>query len=96
MIKELDNGIIISLKISPNSSKNEFVANNGEIKIKIAAPPIDGKANKVLIEFLSKTFKIPKTYFEIVRGETSKEKTLLIKNIDNEKILYIKEFFANF
>ncbi len=92
MIKETENGIIITFKILPNSSRNEFVKNGDEIKVKITAQPIDGKANKCLIEFLSKTFKVPKSYFEIIRGETSKEKTISIKNIDVEKINQIKSF----
>ncbi len=92
MIKETKNGIIITFKILPNSSRNEFIKNGDEIKVKITAQPIDGKANKCLIEFLSKTFKVPKSYFEIIRGETSKEKTISIKNIDVEKINQIKSF----
>ena len=41
------------------------------------------------VEFLSKTFKVPKSSIEIVKGETSKEKTLLIKVFDNDKINFI-------
>lgn len=92
MIKEVENGIIITIKISPNSSKCEFIRNGEEWKLKITAPPVDGKANKAVIEFLSKTFKVPKTYFEIIKGETSKEKTILIKNIDTTKVEEIKSF----
>ena len=92
MIKEVENGIIITIKISPNSSKCEFIRNGEELKLKITAPPVDGKANKAVIEFLSKTFKVPKTYFEIIKGETSKEKTILIKNIDTTKVEEIKSF----
>ena len=79
------------IKISPNASKNEIIKNNDEIKIKITAQPIDGKANKTLIEFLSKEFKIPKTSIEIVKGQTSKEKTILFKINDTEKEKHIKE-----
>lgn len=91
MIKETKDGIIINLKISPNASKNMIVFEETGLKVKITAQPIDGKANKALIEILSKQFKVPKTYFEIVKGETSKEKTILIKNIDEEKISFIKD-----
>ena len=79
------------IKISPNASKNEIVKKEGEIKIKITAQPIEGKANKALIEFLSKEFKIPKTSIEIIKGETSKEKTLLFKVTDEDKLNKIKE-----
>ena len=84
-----EEGLIIKLKISPNASKNEIIKTEDGLKVKITAQPIDGKANKCLIEFLSKTFKIPKSSIEIIRGETSKEKTLLIKVFDNDKIDYI-------
>lgn len=80
MLKETKDGIILTLRISPNASKNEIIKENEGIKVKITAQPIDGKANKALIEFLSKQFKIPKSYFEIIRGETSKDKAILIKN----------------
>lgn len=93
MLKETANGILISFKISPNASKNEIIKTDDGIKIKITAQPIDNKANKALIEFLSKQFKIPKTSIEIVKGHTSKEKTLLIKTNDNEKIQKLKEAF---
>ena len=76
MIKETNDGLIVNIKISPNSKKNEII-NEGEFpKVKITAQPIDGKANKALIEYLSKNFKIPKTSIKILKGETSKEKTL--------------------
>lgn len=93
MFKKTDNGAIFTLKISPNASKNEIIKNETEIKVKITAQPIDGKANKSLIEFLSKNFKIPKSYFSIIRGETSKEKTILVENITEEKIKILREIF---
>lgn len=75
----------MKLKISPNASKCEIVKTDTDIKIKLTAQPIEGKANKCLIEFLSKTFKIPKSNIEILKGETGREKTLLFKNLDEEQ-----------
>ena len=81
----------IQLRISPNASKNEIIKNeDGTVKIKITAQPVEGKANKALIEFLSKEFKIPKTSMEIVKGDSSKDKTLLFKIEDEKKINIIK------
>ena len=85
-----ENSLIIKLKISPNASKNEIIKSDTEIKIKITAQPIENKANKALIEFLSKTLRIAKSNIEIVKGETSKEKTLLFKNISSDKMVEIK------
>lgn len=91
MLKETKDGVILTLRISPNASKNEIIKSEDGIKVKITAQPIDGKANKALIEYLSKQFKIPKSLFEIIKGETSKDKTVLIKVFDKIRILKIKE-----
>ena len=89
MIKEIKEGLIIRIKIVPNSSKNDIILEDEFIKIKITAQPIENKANKALIELLAKTFKIPKTSIEIIKGETSKEKTVLIKTENEVKRLEI-------
>lgn len=90
MLKETKDGILLQIKISPNASKNAIIRDETGLKVKLTAQPIEGKANKALIEFLSKQFKIPKTSIEILKGETSKEKTLLLKVFDNGKVQNIK------
>lgn len=85
MLKLTNEGILVNLKIVPNSSKNDIVLEDEFIKVKITAQPIEGKANKALVEFLSKKFKIPKTSIEIIKGDTNKEKTLLFRTTDTEK-----------
>lgn len=86
--------LIIKLKISPNASKNEIIKTSDTLKIKITAQPIENKANKALIEFLSKYFKVSKSSIEIVKGETSKEKTILFKNISSDKMVEIKSVLS--
>ena len=87
-------GLIVRIKIIPNSSTNEIIwggkcentcCENEELKVKITAQPIENKANKALIEFLSKNLKVPKSSIRIIKGELSKEKTLLIHGVDEEK-----------
>lgn len=75
---------VLKIRIVPNSSKNEIILEDEFVKVKITAQPIENKANKALVEFLSKTFKIPKSSIEIIKGQTSKEKTLLFR-IDSDK-----------
>lgn len=87
--KNTDEGLIIRVRIIPNSSKNEFIFgdidnSNLAIKVKITAQPIANKANKALIELLSKTLRIPKSNIEIIKGLTNKEKTILIKGMTEE------------
>ena len=81
--------IIIEVKVVPNSSKNS-ISDEGEfLKIKLTAPPVDNKANKALIEYLSKLLKIPKSSVILKSGETSKNKRfeLSLSCYDNLKAL---------
>lgn len=94
MIRETKDGLIVNLKLSPNAAKNAILKDETGVKIKITAQPIEGKANKALLEFLSKNLKIPKSSIEIIKGETSKDKILLIKITEDDKISDIKKFFG--
>ena len=94
MIYDTKNGLILKLRISPNASKNTFLKDMQGLKVKITAQPVDGKANKALIEFLSEKFKIPKSSFEILKGTSTKDKTILITNISDEKKQYVKEMLS--
>ena len=85
MLKQTAEGILIKVKIVPNSSKNEIIKEEEFIKIKVTAQPLENKANKALIEFLSKQFKLPKSNIEIVRGGNSKEKTIFLSTTDENK-----------
>ena len=89
MIKRVSDGLIVKLKIVPNSSKNAIILEEEFIKVKVTAQPIENKANKALVEFLAKKFKLPKTNIEIIKGDTSKEKTLLLKIDNDEKLEFI-------
>lgn len=80
MIKQSDDGILFSVKIVPNSSKNDISVEDDFLKVKVTAQPIENKANKALIEVLSKYLKAPKTTISIIKGETSKEKVLFVKS----------------
>ncbi len=82
---------IFSIKAVPNSSKNLVSGLLDEsLKIKIKAPAVEGAANKELVKFLSKMFKVAKSDITFVNGATSKRK--LIKVPLNEKVEnFIKE-----
>lgn len=93
MFKQTKDGLLLNLKIIPNSSRNDIVVLDDVVKVKITAQPVEGKANKALIEFLSKELRIPKTSIEIVRGISGKEKTLLFRSFDDEKVKFFKDKF---
>jgi len=72
-----DGYIIISVKAIPNSSKNVISeVLEDQIKVKIKAPAVEGAANKELVKFFSKEFKVSKSDIEFVGGMTSKRKRI--------------------
>jgi uncharacterized protein (TIGR00251 family) len=72
--------IVLKIKAQPNASKNEFCGLYGEdaIKVRIAAPAVEGAANKEIVKFLSKAFKVPKSSIEFASGESSKIKQIRV------------------
>jgi uncharacterized protein len=81
-------GAAITVKVSPRAKKSAVagVMDDGTIKIKIAAPPVDGAANKALIEFLAETLGLPKQQVDIVAGETSERKLVSLVGISPEQV----------
>ena len=72
---------IFTAHIIPRSSINKIIGfKNGSLKIKITTPPIDGAANKAIINIISKEFNIAKQHVSIVRGFTSRHKTIEISD----------------
>ena len=72
----------IAVRLTPRSSRDEILGlENGVYRVKLTAPPVDGKANKALIAFLSKTLRVPKRAITIVSGGKSRDKTLSIEGM---------------
>lgn len=71
-----DTQVVVRIKAQPNASRSEFVGvyDNDALKIRIKAPAVEGAANKELIKFLSKEFKVPKSSIEFKSGQQSKIK----------------------
>lgn len=71
--------LILNIKIQPNASKDEFAEILGNaIKIRISAPPVEGKANLHLLNFLAKQFKVRKSRVSIISGKTARLKRVKI------------------
>ncbi len=82
MISETTEGIKVLLYIQPQASKNQIIGlHNGALKVKIQAPPVEGKANDEIIFYFSKLLKIPKSRLQILKGDLSRHKTLFIEGI---------------
>jgi uncharacterized protein (TIGR00251 family) len=75
-----DGRLTLTVKVIPKSSRNEIVGvlEDGSLKLKITAAPEKGKANAAICAFLADEFGIPKRNVEIVRGETSSLKHVML------------------
>lgn len=72
-----DGRITLTLHIQPGAKKTEFAGRHGDaLKIRLAAPPVDGKANEALIKFVAETLKLPKSAVNLKSGQTSRRKVL--------------------
>lgn len=73
--------LCLRVLLQPKASSNEFVGvQENRLKIRLTAPPVDGKANQQLIEFLAKQFKVPKRQVAIERGELARQKWVRINS----------------
>ena len=84
---------MIRVKVLPRSSRTEIAGKtDGIYRIKLTAPPVEGKANKALINFLAKKTGSPKQKIKIIKGEHSRNKTIRIENLPSDGILkYLDE-----
>jgi len=73
----------LAIKAIPGAPKNQVCGWLGEaLKVKIQAPPIEGRANEALIEFLAEVLEVPRRTVTLVRGDTSRHKTVRIDGLD--------------
>ena len=88
IIKVSANGVSLPCMLQPRSSQNKIVGLYGEmLKIKLTAPPVEGKANAALIKYMSKLVGVPSGTITITAGLTSRRKTLLFTNITAEALI---------
>lgn len=86
-LKSNKSGVLLLLYLQPGAKKAQIVGEyNGRLKIKILAPPIDGKANESLITYLAELLNTSRSNLEITRGLRSREKDVLVKNLNIEVI----------
>jgi hypothetical protein len=78
-IESHDESIELHVLVQPRSSMNKIIGvMNNRLKIKLKAPPVDGAANKMCIQFLAKTLHVPKSHIEILSGKSSRQKNIRI------------------
>ena len=79
-------GSALAVRVTPRASRNEIVEmlDDGTIKVRLAAPPVDNEANRALIEFLADVLGVPKSRLDIVAGVTGRDKLIAVMDMDAE------------
>ena len=84
-LKETSQGIVLKVFVQPRSAQNMIAGQHGDaLKIKLTAPPVDGAANKMCIQYLAKFLKVPKSALEIISGHSSRTKRILLRYGDGK------------
>ena len=87
-LNEKDGAVTIRIKVQPRAPRTEIVGeHDGAIKLRVAAPPVDGKANEECRRFLAKLFGVSATSVEIISGDSSRDKVIRISNISARRVL---------
>ena len=86
-IEPAPGGITLRIYVAPRASANKVVGlHNGAVKIALTAPPVEGAANKALVEFLAKALGVSKGSISIQSGETSRSKVVRVEGIDADVV----------
>ena len=77
-----DGRVTLTLHIQPGAKRTEFAGLHGDaLKIRLAAPPVDGKANEALLRFVADTLGLPKSAVSLKSGQTSRRKVVEISGV---------------
>lgn len=78
--------MLVSVRVIPRSSKNALAWEEGILKVRLTAPPVDGAANEALVAFLADQLGLPRRAITIVRGATARRKTVEIAGLTLEDL----------
>ena len=82
LIRVNESGVFLSCHVQPGAKRTAVAGGYGTaLKISLAAPPVDGKANRELCVFLAKKLNLPKSAVSLVSGQTSRDKVVFLPGI---------------
>ena len=81
-------GASLAFRVTPRAKKNEIteVMEDGTLKIRITAPPVEGKANEALLQFLAEVLELPPARLKIVAGRSNRDKQIRVDGLARETI----------
>ena len=87
-VREQADGVLLAVKLQPRSSVNQIGEPLGaELRIKVTAPPVDSAANEALVRLLADTLELPRSQIELIRGHTSRHKTVKVHGLSAGQVL---------
>ncbi|HSO74305.1 MAG TPA: DUF167 domain-containing protein [Blastocatellia bacterium] len=86
-INQKEGDVTLRVRVQPRASRTELIGEHaGAIKLKIAAPPVDGKANQECRRFLAQALGVRTGSVEIIAGESSRDKVIRVRNISADRV----------
>jgi len=81
-------GAALAIRVTPRASKNEIaeIRSDGTVRIRLMAPPVEGRANDALVSFLADILDVSRSKIEIVAGETGRDKLVSVIGVDTETV----------
>lgn len=87
MKREPSEGVTFNVKVVPRAHRSEIVGmENDALKVRLNAPPVEGRANQALVELLAHALGVPRATIEIIRGASSRHKVVRVRGAPTEKI----------
>ena len=87
MASRPEKSCIIKIRVQPKSSSDRVLGfENGIVKLRVTAAPIDGKANAGVISLLAKTLGISKSKLAIIRGQSSRDKVIAVETLTEQEV----------
>jgi hypothetical protein len=87
-MRAIDGGVVLALHCQPGARRSEAVGLHGErLKVRIAAPPVDGRANEALVAWLAATLGVPRSAITLLAGQSGREKLVEVKGVGMEAVI---------
>ncbi|MCX6910867.1 MAG: DUF167 family protein [Verrucomicrobia bacterium] len=82
-LKQTTDGCRLAIRVQPGASRSEVAGLHGaELKVRVKAPPVEGKANEALLECLAKLFRVKRNQCELLRGKSTRSKTVFVRGLN--------------
>ncbi len=88
--QESAEGLTFAVKVVPRAKRDEIVGLEGDaLKVRLNAPPVEGKANEALVKFLAASLGVKRAEVEILRGETARHKIVRVRGVNKSRLAEI-------